>query len=149
MRFGPWHLATAGVIAGLACGGAARAPEAPSASTAGEGALARIYYWRAKPGMMDPYNRYVREVAEPIDREAQRLGAFVSVTTYVNRDPASAWTHMRIFILRDSAQLAGLSRALDSAGVRLEPDSAKRRARGEYSATLRDRVGDATAEILR
>ena len=88
-------------------------------------------------------------MAEPIDHEAGRRGAFVSVTTYVAHDTASAWTHMRVFVLRDSAQLRALSGALDSAGMRLEPDSVKRRLRGEYSATLRDRVGAVTAEILR
>jgi hypothetical protein len=88
-------------------------------------------------------------VAEPIDREAQRAGAFLSVTTYVSRDSASTWTHMRVFVLRDSAQLGALSGALDAAGRRVEPDSARRRVRGEYSATLRDRAGDATVEVLR
>jgi hypothetical protein len=91
----------------------------------------------------------VREVAEPIDREAQRAGAFVSVATYVSRDPAAPWTHMRVFVLRDSAQLRALSAALDAAGARLEPDSARRQTRAAYSATLRERVGDATVEILR
>jgi hypothetical protein len=56
---------------------------------------------------------------------------------------------MRLFILRDSGQLAGLSPALDAAGARVEPDSVRRRVRGQYSATLRDRVGDATVELLR
>ncbi|HVT41316.1 MAG TPA: hypothetical protein VHE78_19925 [Gemmatimonadaceae bacterium] len=135
----------------LACATATRetvssggAPAAP-----GSGALARIYYWRARPGKLDEYGRYIRDVAEPIDREAQRAGAFMSVTTYVSRDSASTWTHMRVFILRDSTQLAGLSGALDAAGKRVEPDSARRRVRGEYSATLRDRAGDATVEVLR
>ena len=113
------------------------------------GSLAKIYYWRAKAGKLDEYSRYIRDVAEPIDGEAQRAGAFLSVTTYVARDSASAWTHMRVFILRDSAQLAGLAAALNAAGPRVEPDSAKLRQRGEYSATLRDRVGDATVELLR
>jgi hypothetical protein len=112
------------------------------------GTLAQIYYWRAKPGKFDEYTRYVRDVAEPIDAEAHRRGAFVSVTTYMTQDTASMWTHMRVFILRDSAQLRGLSAALDSAGIRLEPDSVKRRQRGQYSTTLRDRVGAATVAIL-
>ena len=113
------------------------------------GTVAQIYYWRAKPGKFDEYTRYVRDIAEPIDEEAHRRGAFLSVTTYMTQDTASAWTHMRVFILRDSAQLRGLSAALDSAGMRLEPDSVKRRERGQYSATLRDRVGAATVGILR
>ncbi len=60
----------------------------------------------------------------------------------------SIWTHMRVFILRDSAQLAGLSAALDAAGVAIEPDSAKRRARSQYGATLRDAAGSATYRVL-
>lgn len=113
------------------------------------GRLAQVYYWRARPGKFDEYTRYIREVAEPIDEEARRRGAFVSVTTYMTRDTASAWTHMRVFILRDSAQLRALSAQLDSAGRRLEPDSTLRRVRGEYSATLRDRVGAVVGEIVR
>ena len=113
------------------------------------GSIAQIYYWRAKPGKFEEYTRYVRDVAEPIDEEAHRRGAFLSVTTYMTQDTASAWTHMRVFILRDSTQLRGLSAALDSAGRRLEPDSVKRSQRAQYSATLRDRVGAATVSILR
>jgi len=120
--------------------------DAPAISTAGT--LAQIYFWRAKPEKFDEYTRYIRDVAEPIDHEAQRRGAFLSVTTYVSRDTTTPWTHMRVFILRDSAQLRALSTALDSAGMRLEPDSVRRRVRGEYSATLRDRVGAATVQVL-
>ena len=111
-------------------------------------ALAQVFYWRAKAGMLDAYNRYIAEVAEPIDHDAQAHGAFFSVTTFVSRDTLSTWTHMRVFTLRDSAQLVGLGAALDAAGVRLEPDSVKRRVRGDYAATLRDRVGSAVFEIL-
>jgi hypothetical protein len=139
------------VAAGLACAGAGHSSVAPdpAAARAETGTLARIYYWRARPGKFDEYSRYTHDVAEPIDHEAQRAGAFLSITTYVSRDSTTPWTHMRVFILRDSAQLAGLSAALDAAGARVEPDSVKRRVRGQYSATLRDRVGDATVEILR
>jgi hypothetical protein len=119
-------------------------PDSPAAGT-----LAQIYYWSAKPGKFDEYTRYVRDVAEPIDEEAHRRGAFVSVTTYMTQDTLTPWTHMRVFILRDSAQWRGLSAALDSAGIRVEPDSVKRRQRSQYSAGLRDRVGAATVQILR
>lgn len=110
--------------------------------------LAQVYYWKARAGMLDQYNRYISEVAEPIDAEAKKQGAFVSVTTYMTRDSLSPWTHMRIFLLRDSAQLRGLSAALDAAGQRLEPDSVKRRVRGEYAATLRDRIGGTLLEVM-
>ena len=140
---------------GMAACATTSSSSTPSSSIAltesrpGTGTIAQIYYWRAKPGKFEEYTRYVRDVAEPIDAEAHRRGAFVSVTTYMTQDTASAWTHMRVFILRDSAQLRGLSAALDSAGMRLEPDSVKRRERGQYSATLRDRVGAITTGILR
>ena len=149
----PFHLAfTVLAVAGVAaCTATTRqsAGDTPMPQMAPGGTLAQVYYWRAKPGKLDEYSKYIRELAEPIDHEAQRRGAFLTVTTYVAHDTASAWTHMRVFILRDSAQLKGLSVALDSAGIRLEPDSTKRRVRSAYSATLRDRVGAVTAELLR
>jgi len=134
------------------CASRATVPNGPAHAAAAPGdapAIAQIYLWRAKPGKAEEYSRYIREVAEPIDYEAQRRGAFISVATYVARDTTVPWTHLRIFLLRDSAQLAALGPALDSAGMRLEPDSVKRRVRGEYSATLRDRVGAVTADLLR
>lgn len=137
------------VLAGVACAGrSARSPVAGAIETP-DGAIAQIYYWRARPGKLEEYNRYIREVAEPIDRAARDRGAFVSVTTYVAQDTLLPWTHMRVFVLRDSTQLAALGAALDSAGARLEPDSVKRRLRSEYAATLRDRVGQTTAVVLR
>ncbi len=132
-----------------ACTTSASSIETSTQPAVASGTLAQVYYWRAKPGKFDEYTRYIREVAEPIDHEAQRRGAFLSVTTYVTQDTLSLWTHMRVFILRDSAQLRALSGALDSAGIRLEPDSVKRRQRSTWSATLRDRVGAATVAILR
>ena len=142
-------IAIAMTIGALAACASVQRSAGNSASVANQGTIAQIYYWRAKPGKYDEYTRYVHDVAEPIDAEAHRRGAFISVTTYMTPDTTSMWTHMRVFVLRDSAQLRGLSAALDSAGIRLEPDSVKRRQRGEYSATLRDRVGAATVAILR
>jgi hypothetical protein len=125
-----------------------RGADGPASVTSDRATLAQVYYWKAKPGKFDEYNRYVIDVAEPIDAEAKKQDAFVSVTTYVSRDTASPWTHMRVFLLRDSAQLRGLSAALDAAGQRLQPDSMKRRVRGEYGVTLRDRVGSALLEVM-
>ncbi|MHB1095704.1 MAG: hypothetical protein ACYC3F_05985 [Gemmatimonadaceae bacterium] len=143
-RFVPLLLAAA--LSG--CALHARTAQAPM-PVAEAGTIAQVYYWRAKPGKFDEYTRYVRDLAKPIDAEAQRNGAFITVTTFMTRDTTSAWTHMRVFVLRDSTQLREMSAKLDAAGVKLEPDSVKRRLRGEYSATLRDRVGAATVAILR
>src|SRR4051812_14392500 len=132
----------------LACASAPRNSSAPVLD-AGGATLAQIYFWRAKPGMYEEYTKYIREHAEPIDHDAQRAGAFLSVTTYATNDTTLPWTHMRVFLLRDSTQLANLGAALTAAGVRLQPDSALRAKQSEYSATLRDRVGVAVTQIVR
>ena len=143
-------LALALVLPGCASGGASHNTAASPATGDTSGAtLAQIYFWRAKPGMLDEYTRYIRERAEPIDAEARRSGAFISVTTYQASDTTVPWTHMRVFLLRDSTQLRGLGDALTAAGVRLEPDSVKRRQQSEYSASLRDRVGATVVNIVR
>ena len=122
---------------------------ADAGSSLAPGTIARVYFWRAKPGKLAEYNHYVRDIAAPIDEDARRRGAFISVTTYVARDTTLPWTHMRVFSLRDSAQLAGLAAALAAAGAALEPDSIKRRQQSEYSATLRDAVSNSLMDILR
>ena len=132
----------------LSCSTTPRAP-ALVGDHAAEATLAQIYFWRARPGMTAEYERYIRDVAEPIDRDAQRAGAFVTVTTYAANDTTLPWTHMRVFLLRDSSQLSGLGAALTAAGARLEPDSVRRRQRVEYSATLRDRVGGTVAQLVK
>ena len=137
-------IAAAGAVS--ACGSLHTTRPSPDESTA---TLAQIYFWRAKPGKLDEYTRYVRDVAEPIDQEAQRAGAFLSVRTYLANDSTVPWTHMRVFLLRDSAQLHGLSEALTAAGVRLQPDSARRKQQADYSATLRDRVGATVTQLVK
>jgi hypothetical protein len=133
----------------LGCAVASRSPAPVPAPDTAEATLAQIYFWRAKPGKFDEYSRYIRETAEPIDHEAQRTGAFLSVTTYATNDTTLPWTHMRVFLLRDSTQLQNLGAALTAAGARVEPDSVRRRKQGEYSATLRDRVGAAVTQVVR
>ncbi|MGE5101254.1 MAG: serine hydrolase, partial [Deltaproteobacteria bacterium] len=39
--------------------------------------LAQVYFWRARSGKLEEYTRYIRDIAEPIDHEAQRAGAFL------------------------------------------------------------------------
>ena len=125
----------------------AAAPAPPKADAA-SGGVAEVYFWKAKPGKLDDYNRYIREFAEPIDMDAGRHGAFVSVTTYVNPRADAPWTHMRVFILRDRAQQAGLSAALDAAKLRLHPDESERTRMAAYAETLRDLAGHETLETM-
>jgi hypothetical protein len=147
------RVATIGLALGLAtslgCGMTHLGVPAAPLDAAPGATLARVYYWRAKPGKLDEYTRYVRDVAEPIDHAAQRAGAFLSVTTYLASDSTVPWTHMRVFLLRDSTQLRGLSAALTEAGVRVQPDSALRRKQSDYASTLRDAAGAAVVQIVR
>jgi hypothetical protein len=113
------------------------------------GSIAEVYYWKAKPGKLDEYNRYIKTVGEPVDYEARRTGALVSITTYISHKPDSPWTHMRIFVLKDKEQAANLEKALDDAGLRVQPDESKRKANGELAATLRDPAGHEELEILK
>ena len=145
-----------GLITLTACAGAASqatnatlSASPTAAASNADATLAQLYFWRARPGKLEEYTRYIRDVAEPIDREAQRAGAFLSVITYMASDTTVPWTHMRVFLLRDSVQLRGLSAALTAAGTRLQPDSVKRRQQSEYSATLRDRIGASVTQIVR
>lgn len=136
-------------LAAVSGSGCARTTHPSGAAARDEATIAQVYFWRAKPGMADAYERYIREFAEPIDLEAQRAGAFLDVKTYAASDSTLPWTHMRVFLLRDSTQLRGLSAALTAAGEKLHPDSVARRKRGEYSASLRDRVGATVTQIIR
>ncbi len=140
------------VVVGCATGRSARSGDAASGAgdpAASSATLAQVYFWRAKPGKLEEYARYIRERAEPIDGEARRAGAFIAVTTYQASDTTVPWTHMRVFLLRDSTQLRGLAGALSAAGARIEPDSVKRRVQSEYSASLRDRVGSTVVQIVK
>jgi hypothetical protein len=113
-----------------------------------DGAIAEVYYWKAKAGKLDEYNRYINNYAAPIDREAQRSGAFISVTTYISQKADSPWTHMRVFVLRDHQHQEALQKALDEAKLRLHPDEQERNRQAAYAETLRDAAGHETLEIL-
>ena len=113
------------------------------------GAIAKVYFWKAKPGKLDDYNHYIKTVGEPVDFEAQRAGAFLSITTYISHAPDSPWTHMRVFVLKDREQAANLEKALDDAGQRAQPDESKRKANADLAATLRDAAGHDELEILK
>jgi hypothetical protein len=99
------------------------------------------YYWRARPGMADAYNAYIKTVAEPIDEDARRAGVFEEVRTVTPAAGTTAdWTHLRIFRLRDAHAAEALGAGLDAATARVVPDEAKRKANSEQSAALRDLV---------
>lgn len=105
------------------------------------GSIYVVYVWRAKPGMIDAYNEYIKTIAEPIDDNARRAGAFEDVHTVTPAAGTNAdWTHMRIFKVKDAAAADALGAALDAATARVVPDEAKRKANSDRSASLRDFV---------
>src|SRR5437870_13909102 len=113
----------------------------PRVSTSPRTAVYIVFYWRAKSGQLDAYNEYIRTVAEPIDEEARRTGAFEEVHTVL---PAAGtttdWTHLRMFRVKNAAAADALQPALDAAKLRVVPDEAKRKANDARAATLRDLV---------
>jgi hypothetical protein len=105
------------------------------------GAVFVAYFWRAKPGMLDAYNDYIKTVAEPIDEDARRAGVFEDVRTVMPAPGTTTdWTHLRIFRLKDAAAEQALGAGLDAATTRVVPDEARRKANGERASTLRDLV---------
>ena len=126
------------LMAALMCGEIATAQQ-PAASSSGTVFVA--YYWRAKPGQLDAYNRYIMTVAEPIDEDARRAGLFEEVRTVMPAPGTTTdWTHLRIFRLKDAAAAEALAAGLDAATARVVPDEAQRKANSERSAGLRDLV---------
>jgi hypothetical protein len=104
--------------------------------------IALILYFKAKPGKFEDYNRYIREVADPIDEAARKSGAFVSLTTLTNPDAAAPWSHMRIFTFESKEQMAAFSKKMEEAGAKVVPDTKKRQENAARSASLRDAAGD-------
>jgi hypothetical protein len=110
-------------------------------ASAARGSVYVVYIWRAKPGMVDAYSDYIKTIAEPIDEDARRAGAFEEVHTVTPATGTTAdWTHMRIFRVRDAAAADALGAALDAATARVVPDEAKRKANSDRAASLRDFV---------
>jgi len=126
------------VVAALAVPALASAGQSPSSA---DTAVFVAYYWRARPGKIDEYNAYIKNVAEAIDESARRAGVFEEVRT-VTPAPGTAadWTHLRIFRLKNAAAEQALAAGLDAATLRIVPDEATRKANSELSAGLRDLV---------
>jgi hypothetical protein len=103
------------------------------------------YSWRAKPGMTDQYDDYIKGTAERIDEDARKAGVFEEVVTVTPSQMGTSaaiadWTHLRIFKLKNRAAAEALGKGLDAATLRVVPDESQRKRNSERSATLRDFV---------
>ena len=130
------------VVIGLLLGAGVLIAQTP---TPGDGPVYVAYYWRAKPGQTAAYNDYIQSIAERIDEDARRAGAFEEVVTVTPSQMGTSaaisdWTHLRIFKLTHRAAAEALSKNLDAATQRVVPDEAQRKRNSERSATLRDFV---------
>ena len=124
--------------------GVARGVAGDSQPAADAGPVYVAYYWRARPGRENDYNQYIRGTAEAIDEDARKAGAFIEVRTVLVTPPADGpppdWTHLRIFTLKNMADVEALGKALDAATLRVVPDEAQRKANSARSAAMRDLV---------
>ena len=126
------------IVAALAVPALASSGQSPSSA---DTAVFVAYYWRARPGKIDEYNAYIKNVAEAIDENARRAGVFEEVRTVTPAPGTVAdWTHLRIFRLKNAAAEQALAAGLDAATLRVVPDEATRKANSERSAGLRDLV---------
>ena len=110
-----------------------------------DGPVYVAYFWRAKPGMIDQYNDYIKNTAEKIDEDARKAGVFEEVVTMTPSQMGTSaaiteWTHLRIFKLKNRAAAEALGKGLDEATLRVVPDESQRKRNSERSATLRDFV---------
>ena len=110
-----------------------------------DGPVYVAYFWRAKPGMIDQYNDYIKGTAEKIDEDARKAGVFEEVVTVTPSQMGTSaaiadWTHLRIFKLKNRAAAEALGKGLDAATLRIVPDENQRKRNSERSATLRDFV---------
>ena len=110
-----------------------------------DGPVYVAYFWRAKPGMADQYNDYIKNTAEKIDEDARKAGVFEEVVTVTPSQMGTSatiadWTHLRIFKLKNRAAAEALGKGLDAATLRIVPDENQRKRNSERSATLRDFV---------
>jgi hypothetical protein len=110
-----------------------------------DGPVYVAYFWRAKPGMADAYNDYIKGTAEKIDESARQAGVFEEVVTLTPSQMGTStaiteWTHLRIFKLKNRAAAEALGKGLDEATLRVVPDENQRKRNSERSATLRDFV---------
>src|SRR4051794_39790694 len=110
-----------------------------------DGPVYVAYFWRARPGMIDAYNDYIKNTAEKIDENARQAGTFEEVVTLTPSQMGTSaaitdWTHLRIFKLKNRAAAEALGKGLDDATIRVVPDENQRKANSERSATMRDLV---------
>ena len=109
---------------------------------------ARIIYWRAKPGMLEAYSRYLQQYVDAIDERALQQGHLLKHATWVDATPNAEWTHMRVFEFKTHAQRETMKTALVQAAAELTPDASERAQRAQLAESLRDKVREQNLDLL-
>ena len=68
------------VVGALACTHSPAATQTSPSAGSGSATLARVYYWRAKPGKFAEYTDYISKLAEPIVTHASSTMAIFACT---------------------------------------------------------------------
>lgn len=128
----PAHACLAALLAlAAAPGGEPAAREAPAAPPPQAVHVHHLEYLRARPGMADDYDRFVKEVFRPMLDEMVARGIWVrwrfQTVPYAGPAPCADYTHVFTAELRN---FAAVDRELEEWGAvirKFHPDAAERR----------------------
>ena len=102
---------------------------------------ARAFKVRVLPGQEAAYERYLREVVEPIDAIAHAAGVFAHMHAMRPENPDAGWTHARVFFFADDAQRDRFTDTMARAAAQFDGLPAATERRKALAATLRATVG--------
>lgn len=102
---------------------------------------ARMFKVRVLPGQEAAYERYLREVVEPIDAMAHEAGVFAYMHALRPEGQDAGWTHARVFYFTDDAQRQRFAEDMARAAARFDGSADATERRKALAATLRDTVG--------
>ncbi len=103
---------------------------------------ARSFRVRVLPGQEAAYERYLRDVVEPIDAMAHAAGVFAQMLAMRPEYAGADWTHARVFLFADTAQRDRFTAAMAQAAGRFDGDAAATARRKAFADTLRVTVGN-------
>lgn len=102
---------------------------------------ARAFKVRVLPGQEAAYERYLRDVVEPIDAMAHEAGVFAHMHALRPEGDGAHWTHARVFFFSDEAQRQRFTEDMAAAAARFDGSPAATERRKALAATLRETVG--------
>jgi len=101
----------------------------------------RSFQYQVLPGRAADYAAYLREVVEPIDRQAHADGAFEEVFTVEPLARQEPPMLCRVFRFRDEAQLQAFAGRMAQAAARFDASAQATAQRKAHAETLRTLVG--------